>query len=231
MIPMDQYKALPDDTRAALLKLKTFSRGDKPVQAQADSSQKAATSKKSEKQKKAQGQTVLVASSVDSDSQSVGQFSQFGPVPGQFLVTDPRQSFVPLYDQRQHHVLAAQYVQGQVHPSAQPMFQYGMQSLPAPSAPSGWPDSYGRAPVYAAPPSHFFNSGGGGGGGGGHSQSGGVGGVYNVPGGGGGYQGAPSFFPAYAQHPPSGLQPPRSLKMLGSIGATDSRAGDPGDYR
>ena len=239
MIPPDQYKALPDDTRAALLKLKTFSRSNTP--AQADASQKAVDPKRTSKPKKSQEQTALLATSVDATSQSVGQYPQFGPVAGQFVVNDPRQSFVPFYDQRQH-VLAAQY--GQVHPSSAPIYQYGMQSLPAPSdmprstatvlsvghqGGSGWVEPYGRAPIYASSP--LLNSGGGGVSGG-ISQSGG-GGSYQMHGGGGGYQGAPSFFPAYAQQPSLALQQQqsRSVKMLGSNAAADSRAGDPGDFR
>ena len=50
-------------------------------------------------------------------------------------------------------------------------------------------------------------------------------------GGGGGYQGAPSFFPAYSQQPPPAMLQARSVKMLGSNAAADSRAGDPGEWR
>ena len=55
------------------------------------------------------------------------------------------------------------------------------------------------------------------------------GGTYQ--GGGGGYQGAPSFFSAYAQHSPPVQQQARSARMLGSNIAADSRALDPGDFR
>ena len=156
------------------------------------------------------------------------------------MVNDTRQGFVPFSDQRQH-VLAAQYAQ--IHPPFTPQnYQYGVQSLPAPSdlpCAQATVLADGRAPLYADPPSHCLNSGGGGGGGGvshsggnggGISQFGGGGG-YQVHGGGGGYQGSPSFFPAYAQQTQPVMLRARSVKMLGSNAAADSRAGDPGDRR
>ena len=202
----------------------------------------------------------MLTTSVDATSQSVGPFSQFSPAPGQLMVNDPRQIFVPFYDHRQH-VLTAQFAQ--MHPSSvPPSYPYGMQSFPATTevpratatvlsvghqGQSGWGDPYGRASAYAPPPPHLLNSGGGGNGGG-LSFGGGVGGVshpgvsggvsqsgsgggYQVHGGGGGYQGAPSFFPAYSQQPPPAMLQARSVKMLGSNAAADSRAGDPGEWR
>ena len=245
MIPPDQYKALPADTRAALIKLKTVPRKD----LEADASVKAAPTKKPNKPKKTHDATALLATSADTASPSVGAFSQFGPAAGQFMVNDPRQGFMPYYDQRQH-VLAAQYAQ-MPPPFPSPLYQFGMQPLPAPSevpratatvlsvghqGQSGWGDPYGRASASAPPPSHLLNSGGGGngsglsfgGGVGGVSQSGGGGG-YQI--GGGGYQGAPSFFPGYSQQPPPAMLQARSVKMLGSNAAADSRAGDPGEWR
>ena len=251
MIPLDQYKALPDDTRAALLKLKTFSRSNKP--AQVDASQKAVDPTRPTRPKKSQEQTALLTTSVAAPSQSVAQFSQFGPVAGQYVVNDPRQGFVPFYDHRQQ-VLAAQYTP--------PAYQYGVQSFSAPSdmpraqatvlavghqALPGYGDPY-RAPSYpGSQPQLFYPaeqlppyiSGGAGyqerGGGGSYQVRHGGGGSSSVSqsGGGGGYQGAPTFFPASAPQSPLALQQqqPRSVKWLGNSAAADSRAGDPGDHR
>ena len=100
----DHYKALSADTRAALLKLKTVPRTDLEVAA----SVKVDPTKRSDKSKKTHDTTVLLATSADTASPPVGPFPQFSPVAGQFMVNDPRQGFMPFYDQRQH-VLAAQY--------------------------------------------------------------------------------------------------------------------------
>ena len=108
----------------------------------------------------------------------------------------------------------------------------------AQSFPAGVPstaNAISSGTVLAATTSSGGGGGGGGvshtgGNGGGISQFGGGGG-YQVQGGGGGYQGAPSFFSAYAQQPQPALLQARSVKMLGSNAAADSRAGDPGDRR
>ena len=104
-------------------------------------------------------------------------------------------------------------------------------------------------PFYAGPQPQLHNSGGGTGGGGYHTHGGGGGGYHvhgvgsssgisqpggsssNSQGGGGGYQGASSFFSAYAQPFPPVQQQACSAKMLGSNVAADSRALDPGDFR
>ena len=230
MIPRDQFKALPDDTRAALLQLKILPR----KAAEADAPKKAAPPKKPDKSRKTQEQTAMLAT-------SVGQFSHV-PAAAQYAFGDPRHGFVPVYDQRQH-VLAAQYAT--MPPSSvPPVYQYGMQSLPAPRVQAevlavghqGLP-GYGdtsRVPFYAGPQPQLHNSGGG-------YQVHGVGVSSGIPqpggsssnyqGGGGGYQGASSFFSAYAPQSPPVQQQARSAKMLGSNVAADSRALDPGDFR
>ena len=59
MIPRDQFKALPEETRVALQQLKTLPRKD----AEADAPKKAAPPKKPDRSRKAQEQTALLATS------------------------------------------------------------------------------------------------------------------------------------------------------------------------